>query len=698
MSKGFGFFLIFVSVIATYWKVLSADFVFDTPLNLHKQGMELYAAHLDWRMALLSSRSMVWLTFLCNYLWNGLNSETFRLTNVILHCVSGCLFFLLLRNVLVLSGSPIKIEIDSEYKHYVLSLFVSLFFVLNPISQFAVAYVIQRFVLMALICVLAGLIFFLRSLKNQSLWSMFGAVLLFYVAIQCKEHSVVLLLFYALLIVFAPRAQWSVRFRSGVLIAILTMLCISTLPIMAAKGILATTYEPNSALALKQMGIEANSTSMVRDMYLYSIVNQMFYFFRYGLLWIVPLSNCISIDSPQPFFQSFTSLQVWLGMIGFVVYALLGFFLLTKLQWRWVGIFLLGSVVMFLSEFSTVRFHENFVLYRSYLWMPFLLVAIVLSLNQWMGCCRTNILSVSACAVVYLGVIIWVQQDRLALFNEPLKLWQDAVSQLDLKDKRIPGSYRTVGNYATALGYRGQIVDAHEFYVMATQMNPHYVKGWEGVGSSLALQGKLNEAIPYFEKAIQVEPQYKQAYYNLGTVYSDLGDAEKAVVNFEKALQLDPKDKDVLFNYANLLLRLKNHKDAVGLYLRALTLDVSNVDINHNLGIAYSQLGELTTAIAHYDRVLAVNPEYAKAYYNKANALAMQNHFEEALRNFDRFLKFVPDSIVALYNSGLMLHKLNRDGEAKLRMQKVLELDPTFKLAEKFLHPETAPATEGVPQ
>ena len=160
--------LIFAATILSYWSVLSVDFVFDTPLNLHDAALQKYIQSINLKSILTGSRAWTWLTFAFNYELSGLNPFWFRLTNVVINALCGCAVYILVKQLAGLIEDK-----QHRWKQSEISLegvLIALFLVLHPISEFVTAYVVQRFVLLATLFALISVSCLLQGLltKNQS--------------------------------------------------------------------------------------------------------------------------------------------------------------------------------------------------------------------------------------------------------------------------------------------------------------------------------------------------------------------------------------------------------------------------------------------------------------------------------------------------------------------------------------------------
>lgn len=162
----------------------------------------------------------------------------------------------------------------------------------------------------------------------------------------------------------------------------------------------------------------------IENAYPLSVITQGFLFFKYLLLWVVPYTGWMSVDIRQSFATHFLSWPELAGFIAFLAYpAVAARFLLKRGRQGLIGFGMLFPWILFLTELSSVRIQEPFVLYRSYLWMSGLPVALLPFLATTPR--KTAVTLLSALCLV-IAALAW---NRLDSFSDNLKLWSDAAAK-----------------------------------------------------------------------------------------------------------------------------------------------------------------------------------------------------------------------------------------------------------------------------
>jgi protein O-mannosyl-transferase len=500
---------LFLAVCCLYLPFLGSPFVFDD-LPFFMSGAAAQYAHSWFHFGLrwLPYASLGW----TEEWFSNVVTHFFHLGNLLLHAANVILLFYLLRQIVTA-----VVPVNNPGAIVRGAWFGALVFAVNPVAVYAVGYVIERSILMATFFSLAMLMLYLRGLlTGQSRWLAL-AVLAYFLAVFSKEHSVLMpAVLVALTMMLRGKIQASTR---SLWISWGAFLAVGLLIVLRVKGVFGTPYEAMAVNLFKQQGVASGSTAMLHVL---SALTQAGLFFKYLLLWLLPDPAWMSIDMREPFVSSLGAWQGWLGAAGFALYGFIGAKLLLRRDTgRLVGFALLYPWLQFILEFSVIRVQEPFVLYRSYLWMPGMMLFIPLLLTKWPG--RKTM---AAMAVVVVGLAP-MAANRLWAFADTYRLWDDAARLLP--DEHVAGSDRIFFN-------RGQAEEA---------------------------MGKSEDAIADMKRSLAVSPKYAPVHFELGWIYATKGRDEDAMTQFDSAIADDPAYAKAYFGKALLLkLRHENGKAA----------------------------------------------------------------------------------------------------------------------------------------
>ncbi|HWI15731.1 MAG TPA: tetratricopeptide repeat protein, partial [Burkholderiales bacterium] len=358
-------------------------------------------------------------------------------------------------------------------------------------------------------------------------WAVWAGVA-YSLAVLSKEHAILLpiVVFAAVAIVDAPR-PFALRYA-----ALFGVSCIpaGVLVIALSTWLIGNAYEPAFAGIASQ--IEAVFGLTAADLtWPLSVATQAGLFFRYAALWLWPDAGLMSIDMRIDFVNGLSTAWQVAKVTGFAGALAAGVILLRRGGARAVaGFGICYLAVLFLVEFSTLRFQEPFVLYRSYLWGPGMLLVIAAALYQL----RARHAAVAALVIV--PVVAFQANDRLQTFQHPLRLWEDAVSKLP--SKTVPWGSRTLYNLGREYLYAGRPDDAIAVTETCIKRYPGTFQCVFGRASVSLHLGRYEEALSYMTQALALQPDEGVAHHHVGVILEKLGREQAAIEHYRRAYDL----------------------------------------------------------------------------------------------------------------------------------------------------------------
>ncbi len=518
-SRDRGWILSLSAVVClVYLPFLGSPLVFDD-LPFFFGGAAAQYAHsgFDFTLRWLPYASLGW----TEMLFSNVVTHFFHLGNLLLHAANVILLFYLLR----LLTDTVTGRHENSSAVIWGAWFGALIFALHPVAVYATGYVVQRSILMATCFALITQLAYLRGLLSGKSGWLALAVVAYFLAVISKEHSVLTL---ALLAAQTILLRGNMRpARPALWLTWGAFIAVGLLIVMRARGVFGTPYEAMAASLFEQQGL-VESTPVL---HLLSVLTQAGLFFKYLLLWLLPNPAWMSVDMREAFVSSLTSWQAWLGAAGFVAYGVFGIWLLLRPRWAGLaGLAMLYPWLQFVLEFSSIRVQEPLVLYRSYLWMPGLLLFIPLLLLKWPGRRAMFALGLAALLLAPLAV------NRLWVFADTYRLWNDAA--LLLSDERVAGADRIFYNRGQAAAGSGQLEAAIADFQKAAELSPQYAPVRFELGWAYARTGRNQEAMVQFDAAIADDPLYANAYYGKGMLLKMRHEDKQAAEYMEKSCEL----------------------------------------------------------------------------------------------------------------------------------------------------------------
>ena len=560
-SRKIGLLVIATAIVVLYALGLKNDLVFDDSLLLDDRFRQSYGEGFSIKQRFLSYGSFFWSEALLGAGW-----WKQRVLNVLLHLGTTLALFGFYRSLLpFIRQGEAQAGMEQRRKHDVLLLVAIGFFALNPVAVYAVAYLIQRSILMATLGVVLGLWCFTIALSSGRKRFFVAALFAYIFALAAKEHALLAPLCAVAVYVFVrrPAPKIIALFAAG---SIATALVAGAIFFLVYDRIIGTAFDEFSVAFLRQLDILSPGVS--QQAWPLSILNQTYLFTQYGLRWIFPLPGWLSIDLRPPFPLALASMPHLLGVLAYGGVLLAGAWLLfaKRDEKSLLGLSLLLPALLFGTEFATVWVQDPFVLYRSYLWaigIPGLIVALLYGAPA-----RALIVS----GVLLAALLLAGSVNRVFSLASPISAWGDAIARLP-DDSRAVGRWRPYLNRGEAYIDKGMPEQALRDFEAADAMGD--VEGYGQFNRGIALyllkkypaateaftlaekkgfpdanlfyqrglawvaQGKLQEAHADFAQAIQrkiAPPIYWSALAQRGMLALDLGDPAAAARDLEQAL------------------------------------------------------------------------------------------------------------------------------------------------------------------
>lgn len=310
---------------------------------------------------------------------------------------------------------------------------------------------------------------------------------------------------------------------------------IGLLVVLRARGVLGVAYEPMAAALFEHEQVGGSAHTL----YLLSALTQAGLFFKYLLLWLLPNPAWMSVDMREHFISGVGEWQGWAGALAFVAYGVIAVRLLLRGGIRGLlGFALLYPWLQFMVELASVRIQEPFVLYRSYLWMPGLMLLPALLLLKWPG--RKGVLGLGLCVLLLLP-LAW---NRLWVFGDNYRLWNDAA--LLLHSETVAGADRIFFNRGRAAAKAQQWDKAAADFMRVITVSPKLAPPRYELGVAYLNLGQFSEALAQFDAGIAIKPDDANLRMGKGLALMRLHDKVQALQQLKKACELGESTACVL--------------------------------------------------------------------------------------------------------------------------------------------------------
>lgn len=630
--------LLVVAVFGLYGTGLWNELVFDDARLTDGSIYGVYGGLGDFRPRWLSYGTFVWLQPLFDRGWVG-----HRLVNVLLHVCNSAVLLAVVTACCARFQEMSRAQEGATDRLGELSPLVVrvavLGWALNPVAVYAVAYLIQRSILMASLFALISVWALIKTFQSRNRWWLLVAVLAYVLAVSSKEHVIALPLFALGLWVVWERPSFRHLIVAGS-ISLGVLVLISGVLWMRFGAMVGVPFDAVSKAYTAHLGGLAIGAE--KQVFALSVLNQAWLFFRYGFMWLVPYVGWMQIDLRPEFPTAIWSWPHVVGALGWTLWAMTCVWLLFRRTGpgAWVGLAMLWPTVFFLSEFAIVWIQDPFVLYRSYLW-SFGGVGLVVMVFGSLDTSKV-VLGLGAFFLLVFGTLTF---ERISSLESERAVWTDAWQKTDRSaPANAFGRWRPALNLAKIELIRGNPERAYEFATFAVKLHEPMGLAHFNQGSALQMLGRSAQALAAFDESIKQGYAHYSVFIQRGEVLHRLGQFARAQRSFADAMKASMPP------------------DLVGM-------------VQVKLAESANLAGDHQAAHQIYSQMLSQYPEDAGLALGLAFSLKGMGKSVEALKVLDTSLERRPLS--ALYHARAVVYQdLARLPQARADLAKALEMEP----------------------
>ncbi|HEY2841011.1 MAG TPA: tetratricopeptide repeat protein [Pirellulales bacterium] len=672
------FVLLGAAVVAVYGGTTHAPFVFDDvpciennpsimhlwpPLGTKEEPGPLRPPQ-DFNTA---GRPLVNLSFALNVAFDrieGIKVDPFgfHVCNMLLHALTATLLWALVRRTLCLDFFAGRFERVASP----LAFLVALVWALHPLQTEAVQYVSQRTELMMGFFYLAVMYGSLRYFTAENSASQTNWLVLTTLAglagMACKEVMVsapamVLLYdrtFIAGSFLRALRKSWPLYL--GLLLGWILLLALNV-------------GGPRSASAGFHLNVAPHVwwLTQCRVLWLYLKL----------VVWPWPLV----IHYEFPYLQTLSAAWPWaLGVAGLAILTLL-------LVWRRAAAgFLCVWVIAILSPTLVVPIITEIAVERR-MYLPLLApvaffivggYALLQVLAGWRTAradqtskIRWPLVAIAGVAITCATVYAMLDVRRLAAYEDPLTLWEDAHAHQ-------PENYYVHVNYGVELLNQGRAEEALQQLKMALKIDPSDAAHIHAVmGKAHLLAKRPAEAKRQLEEALRLQPDFPEARGNLGHVLlHEYNDIAGATPYLEESLRKRPDSLEIRHDLALVLINTGRSAEAIDWLEPVVRLKPESSEAHRDMGLALGNVGRAPEAISQFEEALRLNPHSALIHQYLGMALINVGKNQSAIEQLERSLELDPRLADAHYYLGFAHFNAGRPRDAISEFEKALALQP----------------------
>ena len=599
--------------ILAFWATFHSPFLYD---DAHAIVGNPYIQELsDFQKIVgienIFNRSVLLLTFAVNREIGGLDVSGYHLTNVLVHILTGLVWYFLIGELMLLD--PPRNRLNR------LPLICAAIHLVNPLTVQTVTYISSRSSGLATFFYLVSFYIFcrlVRSKEDSMAWAgklllIVGILGFLFLGVGTKEIVVtfpLMAMVYFWLITPAGQKKSLIPKVALILLPLLLYFCYRYI-------------ELGNIFSLKTDPVSGETSR-----YLY-FLSQIKVAVNYYLLKLI-----------LPFNLNFEpDIRLLPGLLdGQLLFAL--------------GILGAGAIVVFrhksnLFQFAVLWFFITLLPTSSFIplkqiaiehrtYLPGLGFSLVLG---WMFLNASPFRNlVTHLLIIFLSLNFMLTVNRSLDYRSEVRLWEDTAV-------KSPNKALVHNNLATAYMETKMFGEAKKELAITLQLNPTQSDAYANLGhinfqqenwnqaitefnrsinlgsnkpdtyyfSGLSRR-KINsfkEAIPFLQKAVSMRPHIAHYHFDLGEAYRQMGSFDKALQEFRQALKIQPKHPQAQNNIGVIFWNLKAYEKAEMEFNKALKIQHDLPEIHQNLAALYLKTNRFAYAIPHLEQILKLQPE-----------------------------------------------------------------------------------------
>jgi len=603
--------------LLAFWATFYSPFIYD---DAHAIVENPYIQHLsDYQKSVgienIFNRSVLLLTFAVNREIGGLDVFGYHLTNVLVHILTGLVWFFLVSELLLLE--PLRHRLNR------LPLICASIHLINPLTVETVTYISSRSSGLATFFYLVAFYIFCRLVRPRKENLAWAGKLLFIVGISgflflgagTKEIVVtfpLMAIIYIWLITPAGERK-SLKTKIGaILLPLLLYFCYRYM-------------EQGNIFSLKADPVSGETS---RFLYFFSQIKVAVHYYLLKLFLPFNLNFEPDIRLLPGFIDG--QLVFTVGILG------AGAIMIFRHKSPILQFAVLWFFITLLPSSSFIPLKQIATEHRTYL--PGLGFSLAL------GWLFLNAQSVRALAtgllLAFLSFNFLLTVNRSLDYRSEIMLWKDTV-------EKSPNKALVHNNLATAYMENEMLEEAKEELAITLQLNPAQSDAYANLGHIHFRQEHWNKAIEEFDHAIALGSNKPDTYYFAGLAWSKQKAYGEAIPFLQKAVSMRSHKTDYHFDLGNAFRLVGSFDEALQEYRQTLEIQPKHPQAQNNIGVIFWNLKAYERAEMEFKKALDIQQDLPDIHQNLAALHMINNRYANAIPYLEQVLKLQPGNATA---------------------------------------------------
>jgi protein O-mannosyl-transferase len=694
-----------------YWPSLTYPFQFDDVANITKNFSVRYQHSFTGWWKTTGRWIGEYITRL-NFKVNRFDPYVFRITNLAIHLITGCVLFFLVLELCRFTKAK-----SFLHKHAItIATLTSGLFLLHPVQTQTISYVVQaRMEGLAALFIFATLLLFIKAFQTQNM--IIRSVLVVFTLIvgyfSCgtKEISIILPILAIMIDWFwLSEGQWQ-SFKKRLWFHALLAFVIWGMFLYNFSSKFFTDAVSMKGSAHNNRGNILTTHAHEKITAFKYLISEFKVILHYLVMFIVPVGISVEYDwvISNGFF-SYDSILPFLALLS--LFAMSLYIMFKKQAHSYISFGILWFLISVAPRSSVIPAPELVCDYKTYISSFGILFLIAIAITALMNFAIKAIKNMPTwfydrpAQVAFLSIILipvgFGAMYRNMVWKDPISFWQDivikaptkarghnnlgvALSEVGRFDEAIPHYYTSIkldrhysdpySNLSVAYASKGKIDPAIAALKEAIRIFPHYPEAYNNLGTLLIKKKNFDVAKQVLLTALQLRPYYGKAYFNLGRMYLEQGNEQEAWNHFKKATEGDLDNVDGFLTFGQMCMKMQKFDDAIKAFETAFKRGGKTNQVMFNLASAYYMVKRYPSAEHLLKQLVAAFPNEHRFSYNLGEALFSQRKYEEAAKVLAKARSLphaMPQSHLRYAHS---LEKLNQFTEAKQVLHDILQIN-----------------------